>query len=95
MSATEALAAARLHNQIMPNVTYIEKSSQKPGQAPVKGFDEILAAGLQEKGHVVEWVPGMSGSVYHCESAGAEMLSTISQQNYTVFNQILQQVRTA
>jgi gamma-glutamyltranspeptidase/glutathione hydrolase len=60
MSAAEALAASRLHNQILPNVSYIEPASSKPGQTPVKGFSQEVAKGLQEKGHVLEWVVNRS-----------------------------------
>lgn len=60
MSADQALSAARLHNQILPNVTYIESDNVKPGKTPVTGFTEEVAAGLRGKGHVVERVAGES-----------------------------------
>ena len=46
----EAVAAPRLHHQLMPHVLRVEQ-----------GFDEGLVAALAEKGHEVEWMaPGMS-----------------------------------
>ncbi|KAI9638894.1 nucleophile aminohydrolase [Dioszegia hungarica] len=55
MSAAEALRANRLHDQIQPNVTYLERTSTTQG-ITVDGHSEELADGLREKGHVVEWV---------------------------------------
>jgi gamma-glutamyltranspeptidase/glutathione hydrolase len=62
MSAAESLAAARLHNQILPNVTYIEGDSSKPGQTPVQGLSEEVAEGLRKKGHIVERIKSESSS---------------------------------
>lgn len=59
MSAAEALRANRLHDQIQPNVTYLERTSTTQG-ITVDGHSEELADGLREKGHVVEWVTGES-----------------------------------
>ncbi|KAK4684485.1 hypothetical protein P7C73_g5688, partial [Tremellales sp. Uapishka_1] len=55
MSATEALWAARLHNQILPNVSQVERTSVT-GDRTVNGFTEEQARGLETKGHVLEWV---------------------------------------
>lgn len=56
MSAAEALSANRLHNQVLPNVSQLERSSsyQKEG---VTGFSDATAAGLEDKGHKIQWVP--------------------------------------
>lgn len=56
MTAAQALAAPRLHNQILPNVSFLERASNKPGQDPVKGFSDEVAQGLEAKGHKVEWM---------------------------------------
>ncbi|KAL0252796.1 gamma-glutamyltransferase [Cryptococcus tetragattii IND107] len=54
-SASQALAANRLHNQILPNVTKVERGSNIRG-VRVEGFSEEQVEGLKQKGHVVEWV---------------------------------------
>ncbi|ORY34735.1 gamma-glutamyltranspeptidase [Naematelia encephala] len=58
MSAAEALRANRLHNQILPNVSLLERSSTHQG-ITIDGFSEEQARGLQEKGHVIEWLPAI------------------------------------
>jgi gamma-glutamyltranspeptidase/glutathione hydrolase len=55
MSAMEALRASRLHNQIQPNVTYLERESSAQG-ITVDGHSEELAQALRAKGHTIEWV---------------------------------------
>ncbi|KAK8865895.1 gamma-glutamyltransferase [Kwoniella newhampshirensis] len=55
MSAAEALRANRLHNQILPNWSEVEKSSTHQG-ITVDGFSEEQGKGLEEKGHVLKWV---------------------------------------
>lgn len=59
MSASEALRAPRLHDQIQPNVTYLERRSTAQGIS-VDGHSEELAEGLRKKGHNVDWVTGES-----------------------------------
>ncbi|KAL7425269.1 hypothetical protein Q5752_000957 [Cryptotrichosporon argae] len=54
-TAAEALRASRLHNQILPNVSQIERSNTTRG-ITVDGFSDELAAGLAGKGHALEWV---------------------------------------
>ncbi|ORY25464.1 gamma-glutamyltranspeptidase [Naematelia encephala] len=55
-SAREALRASRLHNQILPNVSQLERQNTHQGST-VEGFSEELAEELRSKGHTVEWVP--------------------------------------
>jgi gamma-glutamyltranspeptidase/glutathione hydrolase len=57
MSASDALRAPRLHDQIQPNITYLERKSIAQG-ITVDGHSEGLAEGLRKKGHVVDWVTG-------------------------------------
>lgn len=50
MSLREAVAAPRLHHQLLPHVLRVEE-----------GFDEGVVEGLKAKGHEVEWMaPGLS-----------------------------------
>ena len=44
MSIHDAIAAPRVHHQLMPDVLLVET-----------GFDKGVAESLKEKGHVVEW----------------------------------------
>lgn len=55
MSAPGALRANRLHNQVLPNVSQLERSSTHQG-ITVDGFAENVARELQGKGHTIEWV---------------------------------------
>jgi gamma-glutamyltranspeptidase/glutathione hydrolase len=56
MSAAEAMRSNRLHNQIIPNVSQVERSSTHQG-ITVDGFSEEVVEGLKGKGHAIEWVP--------------------------------------
>jgi hypothetical protein len=56
MSAAEAMRSNRLHNQIIPNVSQVERSSTHQG-ITVDGFSEEVVEGLKAKGHAIEWVP--------------------------------------
>ena len=53
----EALRANRLHNQILPNVSVVERSSTHQG-ITVDGLSETQVAGLEDKGHKLEWDEG-------------------------------------
>ncbi|WVW82272.1 gamma-glutamyltransferase [Kwoniella bestiolae CBS 10118] len=55
LSAKEALRANRLHNQILPNVSQVERSSTHQG-ITIDGFSEEQVKGLEERGHQIEWV---------------------------------------
>ncbi|ODO11948.1 gamma-glutamyltransferase [Cryptococcus amylolentus CBS 6273] len=54
-SAAQALSNPRLHNQILPNVSTVERGSNVRG-VEVKGFTEEQVEGLRKKGHKVQWV---------------------------------------
>ena len=58
MSASGALAACRLHDQLLPNVVELERSNGKSGR--VEGFSEKCADALISKGHAVKWVASTS-----------------------------------
>jgi gamma-glutamyltranspeptidase/glutathione hydrolase len=61
MTASEALRQNRLHNQILPNVSQLERSTTHQGIV-IDGFSKEIADGLKAKGHEIEWVPcGCSG----------------------------------
>ncbi|WVQ85542.1 gamma-glutamyltransferase [Cryptococcus sp. DSM 104549] len=55
MSASESLRANRLHNQILPNVSQVERSSTHQG-VTVDGFTEEQGKALEAKGHKLQWV---------------------------------------
>lgn len=57
MNAHDAVAASRIHDQILPNKTCLEKSSPPH----VNGHTEENAKALQARGHKVEWLPSESG----------------------------------
>jgi gamma-glutamyltranspeptidase len=59
LSAAEALRANRLHNQVIPNVTQLERESTHQG-ITVSGFSEDMSTQLRAKGHQIEWVAGES-----------------------------------
>ena len=56
MSAHEAVAANRIHDQILPNRTCLEKASPPH----VKGHTEENAEALKACGHKVEWLDSAS-----------------------------------
>lgn len=53
MSAREAVAANRIHDQIKPVKTCLEK----PSPPHVKGHTEEQAKALERHGHTIEWLP--------------------------------------
>ncbi|BEI79502.1 hypothetical protein CcaverHIS002_0100310 [Cutaneotrichosporon cavernicola] len=53
LGAGEALAQPRIHNQVLPNVTVLEQSSDRGRR--VVGLGQDVVRGLEERGHVVEW----------------------------------------
>jgi gamma-glutamyltranspeptidase/glutathione hydrolase len=55
MSATEALLESRLHNQVVPNISQLERSSTFQNLR-ITGFSEEMAEALRSKGHQIEWV---------------------------------------
>jgi gamma-glutamyltranspeptidase/glutathione hydrolase len=61
MTAAESLRASRLHNQILPNVSLLERASTV-GNNTIDGFSSEQAAALEAKGHVIEWIPSEFGS---------------------------------
>jgi len=54
--------ATRLHNQILSHVSLVERSSTHQG-ITVDGVSDVQAAGLEAKGHKLEWVKGENCSV--------------------------------
>lgn len=73
MSAGEALRASRLHNQVIPNVSQLEKSSTWQGRE-VPGFTEEVAKALESKGHKVEWVTSESSTPTACTCLDTDSL---------------------
>ncbi|WWD17920.1 gamma-glutamyltransferase [Kwoniella shandongensis] len=55
MTAAEAMRANRLHNQILPNFSDLERSSTHQG-ITIDGFSEEQVKGLEGKGHKIRWV---------------------------------------
>ncbi|WRT64127.1 gamma-glutamyltransferase [Kwoniella shivajii] len=55
LSAKESLKSNRLHNQILPNVSLLERSSTIQG-VTIDGFSQHQCKGLEEKGHKIEWI---------------------------------------
>jgi gamma-glutamyltranspeptidase/glutathione hydrolase len=53
--AGEAQRANRLHNQVQPNATKLERASEHQA-VKIDGFTEEQAEGLREKGHEIEWI---------------------------------------
>lgn len=62
LRTAEAQRASRLHNQVMPNVTKLERKSEHQG-IQVDGFSEEEAKAIESKGHKVEWIDGKLGHV--------------------------------
>lgn len=54
MSSAEAQRMTRLHNQVMPNVTRLERASTHQG-ITVEPLDDGQVKGLEAKGHEIEW----------------------------------------
>jgi gamma-glutamyltranspeptidase/glutathione hydrolase len=44
-----------VHNQVMPNVSKLEKPSSHQG-IQIDGFTEEQVKGLEAKGHKIEWI---------------------------------------
>ncbi|XP_032823644.2 glutathione hydrolase 1 proenzyme [Petromyzon marinus] len=61
MDVVGSVEHKRLHNQLMPNVTEIEK-----------GFDQVVASGLQQRNHDLEWI----------DSAGSVVQAILRNGNY-------------
>lgn len=53
LSAGEALAQPRIHNQVLPNTTVLEHTNSR-GRKVVELSEETVR-GLQERGHQIEW----------------------------------------
>jgi gamma-glutamyltranspeptidase / glutathione hydrolase len=73
MSMTQSLAAARIHDQLMPNVAVIEK-----------GFDEACAESMAEKGHNVTWIdkaPSSAQGIKVCGDGAFEAVGEPRQKN--------------
>lgn len=49
-----ALDTARLHNQVLPDVTLLEKQTSRGRTVNVWGDDVVR--GLEERGHKMEWI---------------------------------------
>lgn len=55
LTVAEAQRATRLHNQVIPNVTKIEKPSKHQG-IQVESFSQKQIQGLEAKGHKIEMI---------------------------------------
>jgi gamma-glutamyltranspeptidase len=53
MTAQEAVTANRIHDQIQPNKTCLERAKE----GATTGHTEEQAKSLEEKGHTIEWLP--------------------------------------
>jgi hypothetical protein len=53
MSAQEAVSASRIHDQIQPVKTCLERAKE----GATKGHTEEQAKALAAKGHTIEWLP--------------------------------------
>jgi gamma-glutamyltranspeptidase/glutathione hydrolase len=53
LGAGESLAQPRIHNQVLPNTTVLERTSHRG--RPVVQVPEETVRGLEERGHVIEW----------------------------------------
>jgi len=56
MTAQEAVSANRIHDQIQPKKTCLERAKE----GATTGHTEEQAKSLEEKGHTIEWLPRMS-----------------------------------
>ncbi|ORY26756.1 nucleophile aminohydrolase [Naematelia encephala] len=56
MTADESLRASRLHNQLLPDISYVEKDSFF-GRTAVSGFSSAQVEDLKSKGHDIQWIP--------------------------------------
>lgn len=88
MLAKESLRANRLHNQILPNMTQIERSSEWRGQT-IDGFSDQVAEGLRSKGHVIEWVD--SEHISFLMSMEASQTDNLSESQYPLRHHVWRQ----
>jgi gamma-glutamyltranspeptidase len=58
MTAQDAVAANRIHDQIQPKKTCLERAKE----GATKGHTEAQARALEAKGHTIEWLPRESCS---------------------------------
>ena len=65
MSAADALKAPRLHNQILPNFSDLEETNVA-GETTIEGYPKEIAAGLEQKGHKIKWIPRASINSQSC-----------------------------
>jgi gamma-glutamyltranspeptidase len=56
MSAKEAVSANRIHDQIQPTKTCLERAKE----GATTGHSEEQAKALEARGHTIEWSPRMS-----------------------------------
>jgi len=55
MTAQEAVSANRIHDQIQPKKTCLERAKE----GATTGHTEEQAKALEAKGHTIEWLPRM------------------------------------
>lgn len=72
MGPGAALSFRRLHNQLLPNVTTLEQDTDRG--APVEGWTEADAKGLEKRGHKVEWIPSEFIPAAGCRAGTAVQL---------------------
>lgn len=65
-TCAEALDTVRLHNQVLPDVTLLERPTER-GRA-VKTLDEVVVKGLEKRGHKIEWVESEHEVEYSSDS---------------------------
>ena len=56
MTAQQAVSANRIHDQIQPKKTCLERAKE----GATTGHTEEQAKALEAKGHTIEWLPRMS-----------------------------------